>query len=160
MPDETSRSLFPGELTTMPTDQKGYLELVREAGINPMHMHWSRFIVAQGLETVIGCGQLRPHRDGSYELASLAIAPSSQGRGIGKAIVYTLIELCPADVYLMCDAKMWTFYESFGFRVVGARDLPNEMSNMFRLGRAFAWLARTLARQPVWILGLRRAASC
>ena len=137
-------------------DQPVIRALVREAGINPLHLHWQNFVLAQDGDRLVGCGQLRPHADGSAELASIAVTPSYQGRGIGVALVKTLIHLHVGVLYLMCEGERQRFYARFGFVAVPARALPREMRLMFGVGSAFTWIARTLFRQPVGIAGMRR----
>lgn len=138
-------------------DQAAIRSIVREAGLNPLHLHWRNFVVAQHDSAVVGCGQLRPHREGSAELASLAVSPTCQGSGIGTEILRTLTDRTQRDVYLMCEARMRSYYRRFGFSVVSAGDLPAEMRYYFLLGGAFAWLMRTLFRHPVRIVAMRRS---
>ena len=62
--------------------------LVRSARINPTGLKWSRFVVAENdLGEVIGCGQIKPHKDGSYELASLVVEENYRGQGIARSLV-------------------------------------------------------------------------
>ena len=50
--------------------------LIRAVHINPLGLDWRRFVVAVDEEgAVIGCGQVKPHGDGTRELASIAVAP-------------------------------------------------------------------------------------
>jgi N-acetylglutamate synthase-like GNAT family acetyltransferase len=137
-------------------DQRAIRSLVREAGLNPLRLHWRNFVVACDAESVVACGQVRPHRNGSAEMASLAVTPAYQGRGIGKELVRTLIRRGRPQLFLMCDAKMRRYYAAFGFSVVGAGQLPPEMQALFRLGSIFAWTVRTLTCRPVRVLAMRR----
>lgn len=139
-------------------DQPAIKTLIREAGINPFHLHWQNFIVAQASQGVVGCGQLRPHGDGSAELASLAVRQDWQGRGIGAALMQTLISTSAGGLFLMCEGRMQPYYEAFGFEVVSAGELPREMRFFFGLGQAFTWAARTLFGQPARIVAMRLAA--
>jgi N-acetylglutamate synthase-like GNAT family acetyltransferase len=65
-------------IQTATSAQRGEIKaLVRVARINPLGLDWRRFVVALAEnEVVIGCGQLKPHRDGSWELASIVVAPA------------------------------------------------------------------------------------
>ena len=39
---------------------------------------------------VIGCAQIKPHRDGSRELASLVVHPDYRGQGIARRMIQYL----------------------------------------------------------------------
>ena len=137
-------------------DETSIRSLVRQAGLNPLGLHWRNFIVAEDAGGIVACGQLRPHRRGSAELASLVVSPARRGAGIGSELVRTLIRRGPPQLYLMCEAKMRRYYAAFGFSVVAAGQLPSEMQALFRLGSIFAWTVRTLTCRPVRVLAMRR----
>jgi len=62
--------------------------LVREAHLNPLGLDWRRFTVAvTPQEGIIGCGQIKTHRDGSRELASVVVDPIWRGEGIAKEVI-------------------------------------------------------------------------
>jgi hypothetical protein len=60
-------------------DQYAITAIVRAARIYPRDLDWQRFLLAQWGQDIIGVGQVRPHRDGSRELASIW-APLATGR--------------------------------------------------------------------------------
>jgi N-acetylglutamate synthase-like GNAT family acetyltransferase len=99
-------------------DQSAIKSLVHEAGINPLGLNWSRFIVAEEAGGLVGCGQLKEHRDGSLELASLAVAGSRRRQGIGRLLLETLIDRADRRLWLMCRSGLVPFYQRFGFRAV------------------------------------------
>ncbi|HET7467054.1 MAG TPA: GNAT family N-acetyltransferase, partial [Candidatus Dormibacteraeota bacterium] len=72
-------------------DQATIRRIVRAAGINPTSLQWQRFIVAEERGEIVGVGQVKPHRDGTRELASIAVVPERQGRGLGSEIINALI---------------------------------------------------------------------
>jgi N-acetylglutamate synthase-like GNAT family acetyltransferase len=109
-------------------DQKSITALVRGAGINPLDLRWSRFLVADDGGRVIGAAQLKTHGDGSRELASLAVVPEYRGRGVGSALVEALLAMETGAVYLTCADRLEGYYVSFGFR----RLAPEEMTPYFR----------------------------
>ena len=97
--------------------------------LNPMGLVWSHFVVAiSSAGEVIGCGQIKPHGDGSHELASIVVARRWRGKGVARAIIEHLIEAHPGTLYLTAHAKLGPLYEKFGFRVVA----PDEMTPYFR----------------------------
>ena len=54
-------------------DQFAITAIARAAWLNPFDLDWRRFLLAQWGQDIIGIGQVRPHKDGSRELASIAV---------------------------------------------------------------------------------------
>lgn len=97
-------------------DQAAIRRLVREGGINPLGLHWSRFVVAQTADgAVIGCGQIKQHWDGSRELASIAVTADARGRGVASAVIGALLHNHSGPLWLMCRSELVGFYDRFGF---------------------------------------------
>lgn len=123
------------------SDAAAIRALVRQAQINPLDLDWPRFIVAVSPDgAVIGCGQVKPHRDGSRELASIVVAPAFRKQGIARAIIRELSSQEPGELYLTCRANLGPFYEKMGYRTVQEDEMPayfRRISNLFRiLGKA------------------------
>lgn len=98
-------------------DQTVIRRLVTTARINPSGLDWRRFFVIQDpYGRVVACGQVKPHRDGSRELASLAVAAQLRNRGLGGALVTALQKHHGSPLYLMCRSNLTTYYERFGFQ--------------------------------------------
>jgi N-acetylglutamate synthase-like GNAT family acetyltransferase len=108
-----------------PADAPVIRRLIRAAGINPFGLHWLRFIVAvnQGGD-IIGCGQVKRHRDSSHELASVAVIPEWQGRGVARAIIETLLANHAGPIFLTCRASLENFYEKFAFYSISVEEMP------------------------------------
>ena len=107
------------------TDFPAIKTLIHEARINPSGLDWHRFTVAESPEgQFIGCGQLKPHSDGTLELASLAVIPSQRGKGIARVIIQKLMADAPRPLYLTCRSQLGPFYEKFGFRGISGDELP------------------------------------
>ena len=93
--------------------------LIYQVGINPFGLDWRHFTLAvDEKNTMIGCGQIKPHGDGTRELASIAVQPGYHGQGIGSLLVQTLIESAVPPLYLTCRAEMASFYTRFGFVIL------------------------------------------
>jgi amino-acid N-acetyltransferase len=96
--------------------QSAIKTLINDAGINPMGLKWQRFLVAlDENEQVIGCGQVKPHRDGSHELASIAVIHGWRRQGIASAIINELVKQASQSLWLTCMSHLIPFYEPFGF---------------------------------------------
>lgn len=115
--------------------------LVRLVRINPIGLDWKRFVVAFSPEgELIGCGQIKPHGDGSQELASIAVSPGWRGRGAARAIIEHLIATKPGTLYLTCRNDLGPFYEKFGFRIIVGGEMPRYFRRIYRLIRVFGVL--------------------
>lgn len=122
--------------------------LVREAGINPFGLDWRRFILA--VDTggrIIGCGQVKPHRDGSRELASIVVHPSWRLKGVARAIIEQLLADHPGTLYLTCRESLGEFYARFGFK-------PAQLEEMSPYFRRLAVLPAFLKRTGIMKEGL------
>jgi N-acetylglutamate synthase-like GNAT family acetyltransferase len=119
--------------------------LIRLVRINPMGLDWRRFLVASSPDgTLAACAQVKPHADGTLELASLAVRPAWRGRGLARRLVEQLLSQPPRPVYLTCRSSLESFYQKFGFRALRADELTpyfrrlqklaNKMMGLFRDG--------------------------
>lgn len=134
------------------TDQSEIRSLVWEARLNPTGLDWRRFIVGvDSNETVIACAQIKPHRDGSQELASLVVSPHHRGQGIARHIMEYLIQNHTGDLYLMCRSSLGEFYKKFGFEVVGESEMPPYFRRVSRLST----LAEVLQKEGESLLIMR-----
>ncbi len=99
--------------------------LIHQVGINPSGLKWQHFILAvDEMDEMLGCGQIKPHAGDVMELASIAVRPDRQGQGIGRALILSLLEKGPRPLYLMCRAALGPFYQKFGFRRLGVKEMP------------------------------------
>ena len=124
------------------TDQAAIRRLVFQARINPRGLNWRRFVVAvDERQRVIGCGQIKPHRDGSRELASIVVEPGRRLGGVGSAVITHLMTAGP-PLWLVCRSRLIPYYRRFGFREIHEpqASLPH-FRRILRLGR---WLGRLL----------------
>ena len=116
------------------TDFPAIRRLIHESGINPTGLDWRRFTVAETPDgQFIGCGQLKPHSDGTLELASLAVIPSQRGKGVARVIIQKLMADAPRPLYLTCRSQLRPFYEKFGFRGISGDELPQYFRRISRL---------------------------
>jgi ribosomal protein S18 acetylase RimI-like enzyme len=80
-------------------DQRAIWAWVWRSGLNPLNLNWRNFVVAEVEGQLAGFGQLRPHRDGSLELASLVVRPAYRRQGIGSRIVRALLAGQQGPIY-------------------------------------------------------------
>jgi N-acetylglutamate synthase-like GNAT family acetyltransferase len=114
--------------------------LIRAAHINPLGIEWQRFLVARGAAgEVVGCAQVKPHRDGARELASIVTVESWRGRGVATALIRRWMEDAGPPLWLTCRSGLVPFYTRFGFRDVE----PQEPQHKYfrRIRRVAATLA-------------------
>jgi amino-acid N-acetyltransferase len=129
-------TIRPAEIS----DQQAIQKLIRQARINPTGLAWERFLVAADQNgKVIGCGQIKPHSDGSRELASIAVIPEYRHQGIASTLIEELLAKSTGELYLMCRSSLGPFYERFGFRSVELQDMPPYFKRIDRLAR---WVGR------------------
>jgi N-acetylglutamate synthase-like GNAT family acetyltransferase len=123
-------------------DQAAITSIVRAAGINPLDLRWPRFLVADDRERIIGVVQVKSHRDGSRELASLAVVPEYRGQGVGSALVRDLLATEGDSVYLTCADRLEGYYIRFGFRRLEPTEMPPYFRRLSRLTRFLSAVLR------------------
>jgi len=107
--------------------------LILAVRINPTGLVWRRFLLAvDDGDRLIGCGQVKPHRDGTRELASIAVQPRYRGRGVARAIIERLLAENQPPLYLICRESLSPFYEKFGFSGCSDKELTPYFSNIRR----------------------------
>ena len=113
--------------------------LIHAVGINPMSLDWRRFLIAvdeQG--ALLGCGQIKPHGDGTRELASIAVQEWARSRGIARALIEALLDReRRRPLYLMCRARLETLYVRFGFQPVDPAEMPPYFRRISRMASLF-----------------------
>ena len=131
------------------TESAQIKDLIHFVGINPMDLDWRRFVVAVNeRDEMIGCGQLKPHGEEVIELASLAVDPEHQGKGIARSIIEYLLKDSPRPLYLMCESRLGPLYKKFGFRPIPYEDMPRYFQRISKL----AGLVTTLAQREERLL--------
>lgn len=129
-------------------DRTAILRLMRPQDYNRINLRPTCFVVAEADGEIIGIGQIKRHREGTAELASLVVAAERRGAGIGSALVRHLVAQHMGPLYLFCLAELESFYASLGFVRVERRQLP--------LWLAFIHWVGNLAGGLVWLLHHRR----
>jgi N-acetylglutamate synthase-like GNAT family acetyltransferase len=147
------RTSLPSDVSLRPAlaaDQEAIRELVQANHLNPLSLQWPHFIVAvDSSARVVGIGQIKPHADGSRELASIAVVPSRRKQGIAQAIILDLLRSNPPPLYLTCREAMGPFYARFGFAEVSLEQMPPYFRRIYRLARLLMRATRSEARMLV-----------
>lgn len=120
-------------------DQIIIRQLIHKARLNPLGISWQAFDIVEGPDgQVLGCGQIKRHRDGSVELASLYIAPEYRGQGIASALIRQLQSKARSDLWLTCRSDLIPFYARFEFlEVTDPREMPGYFRRVWQLFRLF-----------------------
>ncbi|MCK5645414.1 MAG: GNAT family N-acetyltransferase [Anaerolineales bacterium] len=123
-------------------DQRIIRTIVRGARINPMNLDWRNFILAVGVEAeIIGCGQIKTHRDGTKELASIAVRQEWRKMGIASTIIRRLIDRAESHLWLVCRAELAVFYMKFGFtEVEDISAMPTNFRRMRSVSRYLSYI--------------------
>ena len=115
-------------------DIKALIKLVR---INPMDLDWRRFLLASTRDgELAACAQIKPHADGTRELASLAVGDAWRGLGLARRLIEALIAREARPIYLTCRSGLESFYQKFGFRALAADELTPYYRRLRKLANA------------------------
>ena len=126
------------------SDQGTIKRMVRRARLNPMGINWQRFTLAESeAGDIIGCVQLKPHGDGSSELASLIVARPWRGKGLGGRLINVIKAKSEGVLWLMCRRNLVRYYRQFGFEEVQeASRMSPYFRRIWRLARIFLVFSR------------------
>jgi len=128
------------------SDASNIHDLIHRVGINPLDLDWRHFVIAASADSrFMGCAQLKQHRDGSFELASLAVQQEYRGQGVARAIIEHFLVHSPRPLFLMCQPALTPFYEKFGFQVIQLDAMPPYFRRILRLVRALVFLSKHAA---------------
>jgi N-acetylglutamate synthase-like GNAT family acetyltransferase len=142
----TLRQAYAGDAATI-------RQIISQVHINPTGLDWQRFVLAvDNTGNIIGCGQLKPHSDGSLELASIAVLPEWRSKGVARLIIEYLLAQHPGRLYLTCRAQLGPLYQKFGFQAVNTAEMPTYFKRVSGLVNLFP----RLRHQPDRLLVMRR----
>lgn len=118
-------------------------QLIEQADLFQHGLDWHNFHVAlMPAGEFIGCGQIKQHKDGTWELASIAVIPAWQGRGVGRAIIESLLAQHTSELYLMSISALKPLYEKFGFIEVAGEHLPKYFRRLTQMPAMIAEFER------------------
>lgn len=137
-------------------DEPAIRALIRAERMNPTRLHYAGFIVACIGPVVVGAAQIRRHRDGSREFGSLVVAQGCRGRGIGTALLRTLLAQGHDRLHVITGRAGAGAYERLGFRRVPGGALPRAVRLNLRIGQLAGIVGRLRGRRPQELWALER----
>lgn len=140
----------------MEADQATITRLIRQARLNPRHLHWANFLMAEVDGQIAGLRQVKPHRQGTREVASGLVLPEYRHQGISAHLMQEILAREKGSLYLMCDRQWAAYYAQFGFERVAPKELPADFGREYRLDRFITWLLSLFARRKLRIIPMRR----
>lgn len=132
-------------------DEASIRDLIWAVRINPLGLDWRRFVIAQASDgQIIGCGQIKPHSDGTRELASIAVVRGWRRRGVARAIIKRLMASQSGPYYLTCRARLGKLYVKFNFQRIEPADMPPYYRRIARLSGLLKSLK--LLNEDLWVM--------
>ena len=138
------------------SDQSIIKSIVWKARIGPFGLRWPGFLVAEDRDTIIGLGQVKSHKDGSRELASIAVVTEYQGQGTGSKIIQELMARESGYLYLLCRVELEGYYERFGFHRVEGDELLPSLSKIHRRINRISRLISLFRSHPFQIISMKK----
>lgn len=118
-------------------------KMVLEAHINPFSLDWRRFLLAvDETGAVVSCIQIKPHGDGTLEMASLVVIPARQGRGLARFLIETVQAGQSRPLYLTCRSSLQPLYRKFGFRTLEFAEMTPYFRRLWRIVEILRFFAR------------------
>lgn len=131
--------------------------LISAARLNPRDLDWHRFLVADAGGEVVACAQVRVHRRGTRELASVAVVPARRGAGIGRRISEAAIDGEPIrPLYLYTESRTEAFWARLGFSTIEGDAIPRDLRGPLRIARFATGILSLVSRQRYRIAVMRR----
>lgn len=137
-------------------EQQTIVSLIHQAKINPRNLHWERFLVAEEKGQIIGIRQVKIHTQGTREVGSGFVLPKYQHRGVSAGLMEKILAREVGPLYLMCRKKWSPYYEQFGFRRVGIRQLPADFRKEYWVGKILTSLVSIFTFENINIVPMKR----
>lgn len=97
--------------------------MIRRARLDPTSLKWQNFLIAEHEGNIVGIGQIKPY-PGCEELGSLVTKRDYRGQGVGEQMIVALEARAGRPLYLLCAAKMETYYVRFGYETISWWEAP------------------------------------
>lgn len=100
--------------------------IISGAHLDPTHLRWQNFVVAEWVGQIAGIAQIKPYRD-CREFGSLVVLAEFRKRGIAAALIEHCLASEHGRIYLMCRDNMESFYARWGFQRISFADAPRTL---------------------------------
>jgi len=137
-------------------DQQTIVSFIQQARINPRHLHWQNFLIAEENGKVVGIRQVKVYADGSREVASGFVLPEYRRQRISAHLMNELLARETGPLYTMVNEKRAPYYERFGFRRVDIHQLPSDFRKEYRIGRIVTSLMSIFRKDKIRIIPMKR----
>lgn len=139
-------------------DDAAIRAMVRAEAPSPRNLHWSRFLVAEEGDSIVGAQQVRVHEGGTHEVASKVVLPQFWGRGISTELPRASLAQEHGPLYVQCSENWATYYEQFGFCRVRVSKLPSDQRQEHHIARGVVALQSLYLRRRLSVVPMKRDA--
>jgi N-acetylglutamate synthase-like GNAT family acetyltransferase len=137
-------------------DHETIVSYIRQAKLNPRHLHWQNFLIAEEGNKIVGIRQIKTYKQGTREVASGFVLPEYRRQGISARPMNELLARENGPLYTMVNEKRAPYYEQIGFRRVDVNQLPADFLKEYRIGRIVTGLMSIFRKDRVRIIPLKR----
>lgn len=131
-------------------EQRLVRALVNSARLDPTNLRWQNFLLAEVDGQVVGCIQVRRY-PGLRELGSMVVKSNFRKRGVGRALMQTLLAQQSPPLFLECPIHRVSFYEQFGFRLASFWEIPWILRVKWLVGNTvLRWMTGVPIRTMRW----------
>ena len=132
----------------MADDQSAIDVLVHSERLNPIGIAWPNFVVAIDEGALVGAVQIRKHKDGSRELASLVVHASRRGHGVAARLIEALLAGEAGPIFVITGRVRAAYFAQWGFRPMDRRHAPGPVKLNYYMGCSAGMFA-VLQRRPI-----------
>jgi amino-acid N-acetyltransferase len=129
-------------------DQESIVALVRSERLNPTGLHWKYFVVADA-GRIVGAAQIRKHKDGSRELASLVVEPSWREKGLATRMIETLLASEHGRLFVITSEQRSAYFARWMFQAADSSRAPWPVRLNYYMGQFGGGMVSLLLRREL-----------
>jgi amino-acid N-acetyltransferase len=139
-------------------DQESIVALVKSERVNPTGLHWQNFVVAEDGGKIVGAAQIRKHKDGSRELASLVVTRSWRRQGLAARLIETLLASEQGQLFVITSDRRSAYFARWRFQAADRSRAPWPVRLNYYMGQfGGGMVSLLLRREPLRLVILDRA---